>query len=90
MQLHCLRVARLTEQGRLTPAIASLAKLHNTRRARHVIAEARDVLGGEGILVDRHVIRHLADVESLHTYEGTDAMLTLIVGRELTGQSAFA
>jgi glutaryl-CoA dehydrogenase len=90
MQLHCLRLGRLTEQGRLTPAMASLAKLHNTRKARQVIAEARDLLGGEGILLDRHVMRHLADVESLHTYEGTESMQTLIVGRDITGMSAFA
>jgi glutaryl-CoA dehydrogenase len=90
MQLYCLQIGRLAEAGRLTGPMASLAKLHNTRTARKVIAEARDLLGGNGILLDNHLIRHLADIESLHTYEGTETMQTLIVGREITGVAAFA
>jgi glutaryl-CoA dehydrogenase len=90
MQLYCMQLARLTEAGRLTDSIAGLAKLNNTRKARWVIAEARDLLGGNGILLENHVIRHMTDIEMLHTYEGTETIQTLIVGRDITGFSAFA
>ena len=90
MQLYCLRLGRLIEEGTLTDTIAALAKMNNTRKARQVIAEARDLLGGNGILLDYHVMRHMADIESLHTYEGTETIQTLIVGRDITGVSAFA
>jgi glutaryl-CoA dehydrogenase len=90
MQLYCLRLGRLIEEGNLTDTIAALAKMNNTRKARQVVAEARDLLGGNGILLDYHVMRHMADMESLHTYEGTETIQTLIVGRDITGVSAFA
>jgi len=90
MQLYCRQLARLQEQGALTDTIAALAKMNNTRRAREVIAEGRDLLGGNGILLDYHVIRHMADIEALHTYEGTETIQTLIVGRDITGVGAFA
>ncbi|HEY6596781.1 MAG TPA: acyl-CoA dehydrogenase family protein [Asanoa sp.] len=90
MQLFCLRLGRLIEEGRLTDTIAALAKMNNTRKARQVIAEARDLLGGNGILLDYHVMRHMADIEALHTYEGTETIQTLIVGRDITGVGAFA
>ena len=90
MQLYCLRLGRLIEEGRLTDTIAALAKMNNTRKAREVIATARDLLGGNGILLDFHVMRHMADIESLHTYEGTETIQTLIVGRDITGVGAFA
>jgi glutaryl-CoA dehydrogenase len=90
MQLYCLQLARLQERGALTDTIAALAKMNNTRRAREVIAESRDLLGGNGILLDYHVMRHMADIESLHTYEGTETIQTLIVGRDITGVGAFA
>ena len=90
MQLYCLRLGRLIEEGRLTDTIAAVAKMNNTRKARQVIAEARDLLGGNGILLDFHVIRHMADIEAIHTYEGTETIQTLIVGRDITGVSAFA
>jgi glutaryl-CoA dehydrogenase len=89
MQLYCAQIARLTEAGRLSGAMAGLAKLNNTRKARQVIAEARDLLGGNGILLENHVIRHMGDIEMLHTYEGTETVQTLIVGRDITGVSAF-
>ena len=63
MQLYCMQLARLEEAGRLTDTIAGLAKLNNTRKARQVIAEARDLLGGNGILLENHVIRHMGDIE---------------------------
>jgi glutaryl-CoA dehydrogenase len=90
MQLYCLQLGRLAESGRLSDTVAGLAKLHNTTKARQVIAEARDLLGGNGILLENHVIRHMADVEAIHTYEGTATMQALIVGRDITGVSAFA
>jgi glutaryl-CoA dehydrogenase len=90
MQLYCLQLGRLAEAGRFSDTIAGLAKLHNTSKARTVIAEARDLLGGNGILLENHVIRHMADIEAIHTYEGTATMQALIVGRDITGVSAFA
>jgi glutaryl-CoA dehydrogenase len=90
MQLYCLRLGRLIEEGKLTDTIAALAKMNNTRKARQVILEARDLLGGNGILLDFHVMRHMADIEAIHTYEGTETMQTLIVGRDITGVGAFA
>jgi glutaryl-CoA dehydrogenase len=89
MQLYCLRLARLMEEGKLTDTIAALAKRNNTVKARKVIAEARDLLGGNGILLDFHVMRHMADIEAIHTYEGTATIQTLIVGRDITGVTAF-
>jgi glutaryl-CoA dehydrogenase len=89
MQLYCMQLARLAEAGRLSDTMAGLAKMNNTRKARYVIAEARDLLGGNGILLDNHVIRHMTDIEVLHTYEGTETMQTLIVGRDITGVGAF-
>ena len=74
---------------RARPTLARLAKAHNTSTAREVLADARDLLGGNGILLHFHVIRHMVDIESIHTYEGTEAMQTLIVGRDITGVSAF-
>jgi len=89
MQLYCLQIGRLAERGQLSDTIAGLAKLNNTRKARQICADARDMLGGNGILLENHVIRHMADIESIHTYEGTETMQTLIVGRDITGVSAF-
>jgi glutaryl-CoA dehydrogenase len=89
MQLYCLRLGRLIEEGSLTDTIAAIAKMNNTRKARQVVAEARDLLGGNGILLDFHVMRHMADMEALHTYEGTETIQTLIVGRDITGVGAF-
>ena len=89
MQLYCRRLADLSLAGRLEPTLAGLAKAHNTATARAVLAEARDLLGGNGILLDFHVIRHMADIESIHTYEGTETIQRLIVGRDITGVTAF-
>jgi glutaryl-CoA dehydrogenase len=90
MQLYCVQTARLATAGHLLPTVAGLAKLHNTRKARHILAEARDLLGGNGILLDFQVIRHMADIEAVHTFEGTETVQTLIVGRDITGLGAFA
>jgi glutaryl-CoA dehydrogenase len=90
MQLYCLQIGRLAEAGRLTPTVAGLAKMHNTRKARVIAAEARDMLGGNGILLDYQVIRHMVDLEAIHTFEGTETMQALIVGRAITGIGAFS
>jgi glutaryl-CoA dehydrogenase len=89
MQLYCLRVAQLSDRGEMTDQIASLAKLNNGRKARQVLLEARDMLGGNGILLENHVMRHMADLEGIYTYEGTDTIQALLVGRHITGISAF-
>ena len=89
MQLLCLRLAQLQEQGKMTGPMASLAKMNNARKAKQVCAEARDIMGGNGVLLEYHVARHLADMEIVYTYEGTDTIQALIIGRDVTGISAF-
>ncbi len=89
MQLMCFRLAQLQESGAMSGPMASLAKLHNVRNAKLVCSEARDILGGNGLLLEYHVARHLTDLEIVDTYEGTDTIQSLIVGRDLTGVSAF-
>jgi glutaryl-CoA dehydrogenase len=90
MQLLCLRLSQLLAAGKMTAGMASLAKMNNARLAREVVADAREMLGGNGILLDYHVARHFADIEAVFTYEGTDTIQSLIVGREITGTQAFA
>jgi glutaryl-CoA dehydrogenase len=90
MQMYCLQMTRLAEQGRLGDTLAGLGKLHNTTKSRAILAEARDLLGGNGILLDFHVVRQMVDLEAIHTFEGTETIQTLIVGRDITGISAFA
>jgi glutaryl-CoA dehydrogenase len=89
MQLMCFRLSRLQEQGKMTGGMASLAKMNNARKAREVCAEARDVMGGNGVLLEYRVAKHLSDMEIVYTYEGTDTIQALIVGREVTGIQAF-
>ena len=89
MQLYCLQLGRLVEQEKLRDTIAGLAKMNNTIKAREVIAEARNLLGGNGILLDYHVIQHMMDIEAIYTFEGTETIQALIVGRDITGVSAF-
>ena len=90
MQLLCLRLSQLLDQGKMSDGMASLAKMNNARMAREVVAEAREMLGGNGILLDYNIARHHADIEAVFTYEGTDTIQSLIVGREVTGLSAIA
>jgi glutaryl-CoA dehydrogenase len=89
MQLFCFRMAQLQEQGKMTGPMASLAKMNHAQKARQICLDARDILGGNGLLLDYHVARHLTDMEVVHTYEGTDSIQSLIVGRDITGISAF-
>ena len=89
MQLYCRRLADLESSGGLRPTQASLAKYHNTRAARRIAAIARDLLGGNGILLENGVMQHMADIEAIHTYEGTESVQALLLGRDITGMSAF-
>jgi glutaryl-CoA dehydrogenase len=89
MQQMCVRMSQLEAEGRAELPHAALAKLHTAAGARRVCAMARDILGGNGILLDHVVARHHADVEAVFTYEGTDSVQSLIVGRAITGISAF-
>lgn len=90
MQLLCWRLGALLDQGAMTPEQASLAKLNHSTKARQIAALARDVMGGNGILLDNLVARHQADIEAIYSYEGTAEVQTLIVGRAITGHQAFA
>ncbi len=89
MQLLCYRLSQLQEAGKMTGAMASLAKMNNAKKAKQVCADARDCMGGNGVLLEYHVARHLSDMEIVYTYEGTDTIQSLIVGRDITGISAF-
>src|SRR5262249_38837164 len=89
MQLYCIRLGRLIDDGQMSDTMASLAKYFCTVKPRHVCRMARDILAGNGILLDFHVMRHMCDMEALLTYEGTAQIQTLLVGRDITGQSAF-
>ena len=90
MQTLCFRLSQLRAEGRMTIAMASLAKMHNAKRAYQVVADARDILGGNGVLLEYHVARHLTDMQAVYTYDGTDTVLALIVGRDITGHQAFS
>ena len=88
-QLITYHLGRLLDSGQFHPAQISLAKLNNVREAIDIARMARDILGARGILADHHVIRHLCDLEALSALEGTANMHTLILGKEITGISAF-
>jgi glutaryl-CoA dehydrogenase len=88
-QLLAWRLARLKDEGEMTSAQVSLAKRNNCRMAVDVARSARQVLGGNGILGMYPVMRHMMNLESVITYEGTDEIHTLIVGQELTGEAAY-
>ncbi|HET6920645.1 MAG TPA: acyl-CoA dehydrogenase family protein [Jiangellaceae bacterium] len=83
------RASQLQDQGLLRDEHASLCKVHSTVRMREAVGWAREVLGGNGILLEHHVGRFVADAEAIYSYEGTREMNTLIVGRAITGESAF-
>jgi glutaryl-CoA dehydrogenase len=88
-QLLLVQLGRLTDCGKMTPGMAALAKATTTETAREVAKTAREILGGNGILQDNEVMRHMSDLEALFTYEGTFDVNALLVGREITGLSAF-
>ncbi|MEM6328388.1 MAG: acyl-CoA dehydrogenase family protein [Bacteroidota bacterium] len=89
LQTMCLRLSQLQDEGRMTDAQASLAKVYTAARCRDVVALARDLHGGNGILLENHVARYFCDTEAIYSYEGTNEINSLIVGREVTGLGAF-
>ena len=89
MQTMCLRLSQLQDAGRMTDAQASLAKVFTAARCRETVALARDLHGGNGILLENHVARYFCDTEAIYSYEGTNEINSLIVGRAVTGVGAF-
>ncbi|MFB9054777.1 acyl-CoA dehydrogenase family protein [Formosa undariae] len=90
MKAMVYRLSELQDQGLLTDEQASLAKVFCSMRTRDVVSRAREVMGGNGILLEYDVARFVADAEAIYSYEGTKEINTLIVGRAITGYSAFA
>jgi glutaryl-CoA dehydrogenase len=84
-----VRASQLQDAGVLRDEHASLCKAHSTVRMRETVGWAREVLGGNGILLEHHVGRFVADAEAIYSYEGTREINTLIVARAITGESAF-
>jgi glutaryl-CoA dehydrogenase len=84
----CARVSQLQDEGRLADEHASLAKMFCTMRMRETVGWARELMGGNGILLENHVGRYVADAEAIYSYEGTREVNSLIVGRAVTGSSA--
>jgi glutaryl-CoA dehydrogenase len=84
-----VRLTELKRRGELTDALAALAKTWAADRVRETVALGREIAGAEGIRVDHDLARYFADAEAVYTYEGTHEMNSLIVGRAITGLSAF-
>jgi glutaryl-CoA dehydrogenase len=89
MQTMVFRLSQLQDEGKLTDEHASLAKVFCTLRTRDIVSRAREVMGGNGILLQYDVARFVADAEAIYSYEGTKEINSLIVGRAITGFSAF-
>jgi alkylation response protein AidB-like acyl-CoA dehydrogenase len=88
-QCLVVRMAQLQAEGKLTDAHAAIAKAFTTSKCRETVAWARELLGGNGIAGDYNVARFFADAEALYSYEGTYQMQNLIIGKAITGFSAF-
>jgi glutaryl-CoA dehydrogenase len=88
-QLVCLQLGRLKDKGTMTPQQVSLAKRANVSMACDVAREARRLLGANGILIEYDSMRHMANLESVYTYEGTHDIHSLVLGQEITGISAY-
>lgn len=89
MQTMCYRLSQLQDQETLKDEHASLAKVFCSLRTRDIVSKAREVMGGNGILLEYNVARFVADAEAIYSYEGTKEINSLIVGRAITGSSAF-
>ncbi len=89
-QLLCVQLGRLKDAGKARHTHVSLAKKNNVSEALKIARTARDILGANGITLDYHIIRHMLNLESVFTYEGTNDIHTLIVGRDITGHEAFS
>ncbi|KAI3409780.1 hypothetical protein GPALN_006156 [Globodera pallida] len=85
----CLRVAQLKDEGRLAAEQISIVKRNSCGKALEIARKARDILGGNGIVDDYHVMRHMVNLESVNTYEGTHDIHALILGKAITGHQAF-
>ena len=88
--LLAVHLGRLKDEGRLTSAQVSFGKLDNVRQALEIAREARSVLGANGITLEYPVIRHMNNLESVYTYEGTNEIHTLVLGQAITGHGAFS
>jgi glutaryl-CoA dehydrogenase len=88
-QLLCLRLGRLKDEGKLRPEQVSLAKMNNVSEALRIARLARDILGANGIADEYPVIRHMLNLETVNTYEGTEDVHRLTIGRDVTGLNAF-
>jgi glutaryl-CoA dehydrogenase len=88
-QLISLQLGRLKDAGKMQPTQVSLAKWNNVRMGLDIARDCRDILGGSGITTEYHAIRHMLNLESVITYEGTETIHQLVLGRELTGINAF-
>uniref|UniRef100_A0A914VMR1 Acyl-CoA dehydrogenase/oxidase C-terminal domain-containing protein n=1 Tax=Plectus sambesii TaxID=2011161 RepID=A0A914VMR1_9BILA len=86
----CLRVGRLKDEGRVTAEMISLIKRNSCGKSLDIARQARDILGGNGIVDEYHVIRHMINLETVNTYEGTYDIHSLIMGRAVTGLQSFA
>ena len=80
-----LRVQQLLDNNQATIGMIGRLKAHHTQTAREVCAMARDLVGGDGILLEKHVIKQFMDIEAIHTFEGTYEVNMLVSGREITG-----
>jgi glutaryl-CoA dehydrogenase len=89
-QLLCIQLGRLKESGQARHTHVSLAKMNNVSEALKIARTARDILAANGITLDYHVIRHMLNLESVYTYEGTHDIHILSIGRDITGYDAFA
>ena len=88
--LLALHLGRMKDEGRLSPEHVSLGKLNNVREAMQIAREARSILGASGITLEYPVIRHMNNLESVYTYEGTNEVHQLILGKAVTGLDAFS
>ncbi|MGH7658017.1 MAG: acyl-CoA dehydrogenase family protein, partial [Gemmatimonadales bacterium] len=88
-QFLALQLGRLKDKGTMTPEQVSLAKRNNVNIATECARESRRLLGANGILIEYHSMRHLVNLESVYTYEGTHDMHSLILGQAVTGLAAF-
>jgi glutaryl-CoA dehydrogenase len=88
-QLLCLRLGRLKDAGTMRPEQVSMAKMNNVSQALHIARLARDILGANGIIDEYPVIRHMLNMETVNTYEGTEDVHRLIIGKDITGWDAF-
>ena len=88
-QLLCIQLGRLKDAGRARHTQISMAKMNNVNEALKIARTTRDILGANGITLDYHAIRHMLNLESVYTYEGTHDVHTLIIGRDITGLDAF-